>query len=49
MASMEKPEHAEADDQKAGAELDLTLPFDQRDEQREGKHHQQHGQQMACP
>ena len=49
MALVEQPEHTEADDQKAGAELDLTLPFDQRDEQREGKDHQQHGQQMAGP
>ena len=49
MALIEQPEHTESDHQKAGAGLDLTLPFDQGDEQREGKNDQKHGQQMACP
>lgn len=49
MASIQEPEDTEADDQKAGAELDLTLPFDQGNEQREGKDDQKHGQQVACP
>ena len=49
MASIEKQEDTESDDQKAGAELDLTLPFDQGNEQREGEDDQKHGQQVACP
>ena len=47
MASSDQPEDTEADDKEAGAELDLALPFDKREEQREGKDHQQHRQQMA--
>ena len=49
MALIEKPEDTEADHQKAGTELDRTLPFDQGDEQREGKNDQKHGQQVAGP
>jgi hypothetical protein len=29
------------------ADLDLPLPFDEGDEQREGEEHQEHRQQMA--
>ena len=47
MASADKPEDTEGDDKEAGADLDLALPFDQRDQQRERKDHQQHRQQMA--
>ena len=49
MALIEEPEDTESDDEKAGAELDLTLPFNQGDEQGEGKHYQKRGQQVACP
>jgi hypothetical protein len=37
MPPVDKSEDAEADDQKAGADLDLLLPFDHSDQQREGK------------
>jgi hypothetical protein len=47
MASAGKPEDAEGDDKQAGTELDLALPFNKGDEQRERKDHQQHRQQMA--
>jgi hypothetical protein len=36
MAPVDKPEDTEPDDEKAGADLDLALPFDQGDQQREG-------------
>ena len=47
MASAGKPEDAEGDDKQAGTDLDLALPFNNGDEQRERKDHQQHRQQMA--
>ena len=47
MAPVDEPEDTEGDDKEAGAELDLALPFDQCDEQRERQDHQQHRQQMA--
>ncbi len=47
MAPVDEPEDAEADDKEAGAYLDLALPFDERDQQRERKNHQQHRKQMA--
>jgi hypothetical protein len=46
MAPVEEPEDAEPDDKEAGADLYLALPFDQRNQQREGKEHQKHCQQM---
>jgi hypothetical protein len=49
IALIEEPEDTESDDQKAVAEVDLTLPFDQGDEQRETKKCQKHGKQVACP
>jgi hypothetical protein len=47
MAPVGEPEDTEPDNQEAGADLDLSLPFDEGDEQREGKKHQEHRQQMA--
>jgi hypothetical protein len=40
MAPVDEPEDTEPDDQEAGADLDLPLPFDEGDEQREWKEHQ---------
>jgi len=42
-----EPEAAEPDDQEACADLDLSLPLDEGDQQREGKDHHEHRQQMA--
>ena len=47
MAPVDEPEDAEPDDQETGTDLDLPLPFDEGDEQREGKEHHEHRQQMA--
>ena len=47
MAPVDEPEDTEPDDQKTGADLDLPLPIDERDQQREGKDHQEHREQMA--
>ena len=47
MAPVDEPEEAEPDDQEAGADLDLSLPLDEGDQQREGKEHHKHRQQMA--
>ena len=47
MAPVDEPEETEPDDQEAGADLDLLLPFDEGDKQPEGKQHQEHRQQMA--
>ena len=47
MAPVDEPEDAEADDQEAGADPDRPLPFDERDQQREGQDYQEHRQQMA--
>jgi len=47
MASVDETEDAEPDDQKAGADLDLLLPLDEGDQQREGEDHHEHRQQMA--
>ena len=38
---------AEPDDQEAGADLNLSLPFDKGYQQCEGEDHQEHCQQMA--
>jgi hypothetical protein len=40
MAPIDKPEDAESDDEEAGPDLYLALPFDERGQQREGKDHQ---------
>jgi hypothetical protein len=48
MAPIDKPEDTKPDDQEAGADLDLSLPLDEGDQQREGKDHHEHGQQMAA-
>jgi hypothetical protein len=47
MARVDEQENSEDDHQKAGANLDLALPFDEGGQQREGKHHHQHGQEVA--
>jgi len=47
MAALDKPVDAKPDDKEAGADLELTLPFDQGDQYCEGKQHEQHRQQMA--
>ena len=47
MAPVDEPKDAKPDDQKAGPDLDLLLPFDKGDQQREGKDHNEHRQQMA--
>ena len=47
MAPVDEPEDAEPDDQETGTDLDLPLPIDKGDEQREGKEHHEHRQQMA--
>jgi hypothetical protein len=47
MALVDQPEDAEADDQEAGADLDLSLPLDEGEQQREGKDHYEHRQQMT--
>jgi hypothetical protein len=47
MAPIDKAEDTEPDNQETGADLDLALPFDEGDQQREGEEHQQHRQQMA--
>jgi hypothetical protein len=47
MAAIGKPEDAKSDDKEAGADLDLALPFDEGEQQREGEEHEQHRQQVA--
>jgi hypothetical protein len=47
MAPVDEAEDTESDDKEAGADLYLALPFDEGDQQREGKDHQQHREQMA--
>jgi hypothetical protein len=44
MAPMHEADDAEPDDQKAGADLNVLLPLDQREQQRERKDHGQHRQ-----
>jgi hypothetical protein len=47
MAPVDKPIDAEKDDKQASANPDRTLPFDEGDEQREWKDHEQHREQVA--
>ena len=47
MTPVEESEDTEPDHQKAGADLDLPLPFDEGDQQREGKDYHKHCQEMA--
>jgi hypothetical protein len=47
MARIDQPKHAEGDEQKAGADLDLTLPLGERQQHRERQQHHQHGQEMT--
>jgi hypothetical protein len=47
MASADHLEDAEPDNQDASANLDLSLPLDEGEQQRERKDHYQHRQQMA--
>jgi hypothetical protein len=44
---VEQSENAKPDDEEAGTELDLTLPGDERGQQRKGKQDQEDGQQMT--
>ena len=44
MAPVDEPKNAEADDQETGADLDLLLPLDEGDEQRERKDHHENCQ-----
>src|SRR5262249_41286704 len=44
MASVDEPEDAEPGHQETGTDLDLLLPFDNREQQREGKYHHEHCQ-----
>jgi hypothetical protein len=47
MAPVDEPEDAEPDDQETGADLNLPLPFDERDQQRKGEDDHEHCQKMA--
>jgi hypothetical protein len=47
MTLVDQPENPKPDDQDAGADLELPLPFDEGDEHRKGKNDHQHGQQVA--
>ena len=47
MLPADKPEHAKPDDKEACRNLDLALPCNEGDQQREGKHHDQYREQMA--
>src|SRR6266540_6968478 len=44
MASVDEPEDAEPDDKETGADLDLLLPFEDDEQQRERKDHHEHRQ-----
>jgi hypothetical protein len=44
VASVDKPEDAEPDKQQTGADLDLLLPFDDYEKQRERKDDHEHRQ-----
>jgi hypothetical protein len=47
MASVGQPEQTEGDNKEACADLYRALPFDDGNEQREGKDHKEHCEQMA--
>jgi hypothetical protein len=47
MVPASKPKDTEADDEQARADLNLVLPLDQNEQQREGKQHDEHREQMA--
>jgi hypothetical protein len=47
MTPVDEPEDAEPDNQEAGTNLDLSLPFDEGDEQRKREEYHEHRQQMA--
>ena len=47
VAPIDEPEEAKPDEQEAGADLDLLLPFDESDQQRKGKDYHEHREQMA--
>jgi hypothetical protein len=42
MASVDEPEDTKPDDQQTGSDLDLLLPFDDDEQQREGKDDHEH-------
>ena len=47
MAPVDEPKNTEPDDQETGTNLDLPLPVNERNQQREGKDHHEHREQMA--
>ena len=47
MTPFDEPEDTEPNDQEARTDLDLSVPLDEGDQQREGKDHDEHSQQMA--
>src|ERR1700704_3449795 len=47
MTPFDEPEDTEPNDQEARTDLDLSVPLDEGDQQREGKDHHEHCQQMA--
>jgi hypothetical protein len=47
MAAVDQPEDTEPDDKEAGADLYPALPFDEGNQHREGKDHQEHREQVA--
>jgi hypothetical protein len=47
MAPADELEDAEPDNQDAGHDLDLSLPLNEGEQQREGKDHHEGRQQMA--
>ena len=46
MTPFDEPEDTEPNDQEARTDLDLSVPLDEGDQQREGKDHHEHRQQM---
>jgi hypothetical protein len=44
MASVDEPKDTEPDDQQTGGDLDLLVPFDNHEQQRERKDHHEHCQ-----
>jgi hypothetical protein len=47
MAGINEQKDTERDNQETGANPDLLLPYDEGCQQREGKHHHQHCQQVT--
>ena len=47
MVPTDEPEDTERNDKQTGADLNLALPFDEDEQQREGEQHDEHREQMA--